>query len=278
MRDLIKQAKLAAFDLAQLDGETKNKILSDFALALKQNKQEILQANQKDQHQAKKMIQAGTLTAALFSRLQLNEAKFDQLVNYPLTVKELADPTGKITYQMQLDDELKITKYTEPIGLIAAIFESRPEVVVQISSLAIKSGNGLILKGGSEAQHTNLLLSKIAKAVLEPYNLFEAIVLLQTRLEIDQMLQFSDYIDLIIPRGSNKFVKYIQQNTAIPVLGHAEGICHLYVDGEADLAQALPVVIDAKIDYPSACNSLDTLLLAEPIAEQFMSDFIPPSG
>src|SRR3989338_2447909 len=170
-----------------------------------------------------------------------------------------------------METNLMLEKITVPIGIIGAIFEARPDALVQISALCIKSGNAVILKGGSEANNTNKLLVSIIKSSLNKAKIpQDAVSLIETREQVNELLKMDDYISLLIPRGSNKFVKYIQENTKIPVLGHSEGICHIYVDKDADIGKAMGICFDAKCQYPAACNSMETLLVHKGIAKRLL--------
>ncbi|MBL0691069.1 MAG: glutamate-5-semialdehyde dehydrogenase [SAR324 cluster bacterium] len=274
MLNQVKLVKKASLSLAYTKTADKNNLLALIAKNLAKNKQKIIKANLIDQAKAKHLLNSGELTKPLLERLILNDEKIAQLSNYCEAVANLADPAAKVLSKTMLDDGLVLTKITEPFGVIASIFESRPEVVVQVASLALKSGNGVILKGGSEAKHTNQCLSQIIKESLANYNLADALVLIETRGQVSEILAMEEHIDLIIPRGSNQFVKYIQDNTRIPVMGHSGGVCHVYVAANANLAEALNIVIDSKTDYPSACNAVETLLLDEKIAKDFLAKFL----
>ena len=190
--------------------------------------------------------------------------RIKDLVNLP-------DPVGSIQINRELDQGLVLQRVTCPLGVLGIIFEARPEALIQITSLAIKSGNGVILKGGKEAFNSCQALVKIIHQALSKTNVSaDAVQLLTSREEIKQLLGLDQYVDLIIPRGSNAFVQFVQDNTRIPVLGHADGICHLYVDSQVDLEQAVEIAVDAKTHYPSACNAIETLLIHEEIASRFL--------
>jgi len=270
MNNLIAQLKLAkeaALRLASIGEKAKNSALIYLESSIKENKKEIIRENKKDVEKA----EADNLNESLIERLILNEKKLNEIIRMIKIVKSLEDPTGKITEKTELDENLVLEKITVPIGLIGAIFESRPDATIQISSLCIKSGNAVILKGGSEAINTNKILVKLIKDSLKKANISEeAVQLIETREEVREILKLHDYIDLIIPRGSNKFVKYIQENTKIPVLGHSEGICHVYVDKDADISKAVNICFDAKCQYPAVCNAMETLLVHKDIADKFL--------
>jgi glutamate-5-semialdehyde dehydrogenase len=186
-------------------------------------------------------------------------------------VKKLPDPLGHIQIHRELDEGLILKRITCPLGVLGIIFEARPEALIQITSLAIKSGNGVILKGGKEATRSCQMLVKVIKQGLANTKVNpDAVQLLTTREEIRALLELDEYVDLIIPRGGNAFVRYVQENTRIPVLGHADGICHLYIDKAAEIEKAIEIAVDAKIQYPAACNAIETLLVHQDIAPQFL--------
>jgi glutamate-5-semialdehyde dehydrogenase len=239
---------------------------------LEKNSKEILEANSADYSSAEKK----GISSALLSRLKLSKAKLNSGIEGVRKVGELADPVNQVQIKRELSNGLILERKTVPIGVLGVIFESRPDAVMQISSLAIRSGNGVMLKGGSEASLTN---TAIVKALQEGLNALgfdkNSICLLTSRKDSMAMLNLEKYINLIIPRGSNELVKFIQENTRIPVLGHADGICHLYVDNEANLEMALSVALDSKIQYPAACNAIETLLIHKDIAPAFLEKAIP---
>lgn len=261
-----KKAKEASIILASAKTEIKNKALENIARAIKENKNRILKENKKDADKAKK-----SLSEPLIKRLILNNEKINEIIGMVKGVIKLQDPVGKITEAIELDHGLNLSKVTVPIGLIGAIFESRPDAAVQISSLCIKSGNAVILKPGSESINTNKLLVKLIKGSLKKAGIpEESVQLIETRLQVKELLKLHGFIDLLVARGSGKFVKYIQENTKIPVLGHSEGICHVYVDKDADIKKAADICYDAKCQYPAACNAMETLLVHKSIANKFL--------
>lgn len=272
LEKLARSTKEACWKLASIDTETKNNVLHKVADELEKNYDKIQAANQKDLIEAEKLVQAGQLSNALYKRLALTESKFREMVQGVRDVSKLEDPVGKVQLETEVDDGLILKRISCPIGVIGVIFESRPDVVVQISSLAIKSANAVILKGGSEAINTNIELVNIIKSVLRQFDNFpeDAISLITTREEVKSMLALDEYIDLIIPRGSNDFVKYIQNNTRIPVLGHADGICHIYIDKNINQHLAEKVCLDSKTDYPSACNAVETILVHKDAAASYL--------
>ena len=272
---ILEQAKLAkeaSIILASASTKLKNRALEKMASVVEKNKDLILKENKKDLDNGKKLVKEGKLTEALLYRLKLDENKIKEIVNGIKGVIKLDDPVGKTLSAIELDKHLELYKVTVPIGVIGAIFESRPDVVPQISSLCLKSGNAVILKGGSEALNSNRILAKILSQAAESIEGIPKgiIQLIETREEVKEMLKMEDYIDLLVPRGSNNFVKFIKDNTRIPVLGHSDGICHVYVDKDADLKKALQICFDAKCQYPAVCNAMETLLVNEEIAKEFL--------
>ncbi|OLD97624.1 MAG: glutamate-5-semialdehyde dehydrogenase [Cyanobacteria bacterium 13_1_40CM_2_61_4] len=275
--ELARRAKAAARQLAAVPGERRNAALKAAAYAIEECKSDIINANQRDCDDAIRAVKAGRMSQALFERLQLTERGIAQMATGVRKVASLADPLGRKLAVTELDDGLTLSKESCPLGVIGIIFEARPEIVPQIAALALKSGNALILKGGVEAVNSNRALTSIWRHALAPF--FEipadAINLLYTRAEVDELLSLADDIDLIIPRGSREFVRYVAEHSKIPVLGHGEGICHVYVDCAADPHQALEIALDSKVQYPAACNSMETLLVHEEIAPLFLPNMIP---
>lgn len=263
---LALQTREAASQLAVLSTADKNQAIEAIAQALTAASAEILAANAADCQAA-----AGGIPQPLYNRLKLDAAKLKSAIAGVRDVGKLPDPVGVRQIHRQLDDGLILKRITCPLGVLGVIFESRPDAAIQISSLAIKSGNGVILKGGQEAIRSCEAIVQAIHRGLAQTNIDPAVVqLLTTREEIQTLLQLDRYVDLIIPRGSNSFVRFVQENTCIPVLGHAEGICHLYVDQAADLAQAVEIGVDAKTHYPAACNAIETLLVHQAIAPTFL--------
>lgn len=258
-------AKNASKKLAFLSCEIKNKALLNIAEALENNREAIFNANKQDLLEAETLVNQGKLSRSTFNRLKLDENKMRDMIQGVVDIYELEDPVGKILLQRELDTGLVLTKKSCPIGVLGIIFEARPDVITQISALAIKSSNAVILKGGKESINTNKTIMEVILQALKKTEGFPEHVLTQvfSRDDVAEMLKQDKYIDLIIPRGGNSLVKFIKENTKIPVLGHADGICHIFVDETADLEKAKRIVIDAKTQYPSACNSVETLLIHE---------------
>lgn len=266
-----RRAKAASTALGRLSAEDRNHALCLIAREITSQAEEILAANTKDLERARPLVEAGEMPESLYRRLQLNQSKLNDMTAGINQVAALEDPLGKVTLATQLDERLKLYRISCPIGVIGAIFESRPDALTQISSLCLKSGNAVVLKGGSEAQESNrALFAIIQSAAASAGAPAEAYVLLDSREDVNALLKAEGFVDLLVPRGSNAFVRYIQNNTHIPVLGHAEGICHIYVDKSADLNKAMEITLDAKLQYPAACNAVETLLLHEAIAHAFL--------
>ncbi|NQE53271.1 Gamma-glutamyl phosphate reductase [ANME-1 cluster archaeon GoMg3.2] len=267
-----KSAKEAALILANATTADKDKALLRIADSIDRNRVQIQAANEKDIADALRLTEAGKMSKSLLDRLKLNDSKLDELIKSVRDVAKLDDPVGKTISAIELDTDLELYQVSCPIGVIGAIFESRPDVLVQISSLCLKTGNAVMLKGGSEARHSNeALFAIVAKASSEGDQIPEGwIQLLETREDVSAMLKLNEYIDLLVPRGSDQFVRYIQDNTSIMVLGHSEGVCHVYVDRDADQEMALDVCFDSKVQYPAVCNAAETLLVDTAIAAEFI--------
>ncbi len=267
-----EKVRLASIKISQTENQNRIKALNFMADNLEKNSKEILEANNADYLNAEKK----GISRALLSRLKLSKSKLNSGIEGVRKVGDLADPVNQVQIKRELSKGLILERKTVPIGVLGVIFESRPDAVMQISSLAIRSGNGVILKGGSEANLTNTSIVKALQEGLSESGLDKnAICLLTSRKDSMAMLNLEKYINLIIPRGSNELVKFIQENTRIPVLGHADGICHLFIDIEANLEMALSVALDSKIQYPAACNAIETLLVHKDIAPAFLEKAIP---
>ena len=263
IKDIAKAAKEASLELLGASEELKNSALKKVKENIEKNKDEIFVANKKDLDEAKSLVDSGEITSSTYARLKLDENKMRDMLKGIEDVISLQDPVNKVFWTKELDEGLILKKVSCPIGVIGVIFEARPDVISQIASLAIKSGNAVILKGGKESNNTNAAIAKVINEALNTVENFpkNAINLVFSRDDIKALLELDEYVDLIIPRGSNKLVKYIQENTKIPVLGHASGICHIFVDESAKVDLAKKVCVDAKIQYPSACNAVETILV-----------------
>jgi glutamate-5-semialdehyde dehydrogenase len=287
-----QMAKAASIQMAAVKTNVKNRALAQIARTLKRNSDKIVSANKKDLEEAQK----NNLSAPLLKRLKFDENKLTETIAGVKSLIKLDDPVGKILSATELDQGLELYKVSCPIGVIGIIFEFRPDALVQISTLCLKSGNAVLLKGGSEAANTNRTLAEIIAAAGDPSSSKDFrlrqdfggrdggqdaeagkaslpkgwLQLLETRQEVAEMLALDEYVDLIIPRGSNEFVRYIMDNTNIPVLGHAEGICHVYIDKDADFDMAVKIVVDSKCQYAAVCNAAETLLVDAKIANKFL--------
>ena len=262
-----RAAKAASIRLAAAKTDAKNKALQAVAEALAAEREAIFAANREDLQAS----EANNLSAPLLKRLKFDEKKIAEVIAGIKSLIELPDPVGKTLAATELDHGLELFKVSCPIGVIGVIFESRPDALVQISTLCLKSGNAVLLKGGSEAAHTNRVLASVIREASERSGMPQGwLQLLETREDVNHMLKLDAFIDLIIPRGSNEFVRFIMDHSRIPVLGHADGICHVFVDADADLDMAVRIAVDAKCQYVAVCNALETLLVHEAIAADFL--------
>jgi len=266
-KDQLKRTRASAIKLSQLSTEKKNQILADFADLIEKNQKNLIDANIRDCKKSK-----GKISQALLNRLVLSSDKFPQIVQGIRDVVGLDDPSGKIYWRKELDEDLILTKQSVPIGVLAIVFESRPDVIPQILSLALKSGNAVLLKGGSEAIETNRAFMEIIQQLNKHHPILSPdwAVLLKSRGDFNSLLNHPKYIDLVIPRGSNELVQKIMNESRIPVLGHADGVCHLYLDETANIDQAASIILDSKTQYPSACNSLETLLIDKRVSNSII--------
>ena len=265
--DKASEAKNASFLLAALPRDVKDRALAAVAQALRSRRSEIEAANAADMRRAE---EAG-VAAPLVKRLDFSGSKVEQSAVGVQSVAALEDPTGRTLAARELDAGLELYQVTVPLGVVGMVFESRPDALVQISSLCLKSGNAVLLKGGTEAAETNRMLFEIiVKATADAGMPDGWIALLESREDVRAMLALSDSIDLIIPRGSNEFVRFIMDNTSIPVLGHADGVCHVYVDRSADVQQAVAIAADSKTQYVAVCNAAETLLVHADVAQAFL--------
>ncbi len=275
--EIARRAKAASRSLAVLPVNRRNEVLLANADAIEERGAEILLANKLDCQTAEQEVERGRMSPAMFERLRTSERGIKQMAAGVRSVAALDDPLGRNLAVTELDDDLTLYKVTCPLGVVGIIFESRPDVIPQVAALALKSGNAVLMKGGAEAARTNttlvsIWLETIAKFPDVPAG---ALHLLNTREDVGEMLLRCDEIDLIIPRGSREFVRYVAEHSRVPVLGHGEGICHVYIDRAADLNKALAIALDSKTQYPAACNALETLLLHEAIADKFLTAMLP---
>ncbi len=267
VRTMAQDARKAARQLAAVTLEKRNAALFAIADGIGVHMEELLAVNAQDVAQATEE----KLSAPLLSRLKLTETKCQRMMEGLRALALLPDPLGHVQYAKELSPGLNLYRVACPIGVVGVIFESRPDALVQISSLCLKSGNAVLLKGGREALRTNAVLTRIICEATEAVGIPAGwCALLQSREDVGEMLKLHEYIDLVIPRGSNAFVHYIMQNSEIPVLGHAEGLCHVYVDEKCDLELAVKVAVDSKTQNLSVCNAAETLLVHRAVAATFL--------
>lgn len=269
---LAERARAASRAIAKLSADQRNGVLLAAAQAVENGASRILEANARDCGAAEEAVAAGKMTPAMLARLRVTERGIAQMAKQVREVAALSDPLGKRLAATELDYGLVLIKESCPLGVLGVIFESRPDVVPQLASLGLKSGNAVIMKGGSEAAATNEILVGIwRESLAQSTNVpVESITLLQTRADVLDLLSQDQNVDLIIPRGSYELVQYVMQHSRIPVLGHGEGICHVYVDRAADIDKAVAISYDAKVQYPAVCNSAETLLVHQDIAREFL--------
>lgn len=274
--EVARRAKAASRVLAVLPAARRDEVLLAAARLIEEREAEILSANELDCRAASLDVEKGRMTRSMFERLQTSERGVKQMATGIREVAALPDPLGRELAVTELDDGLTLYKLTCPLGVVGVVFESRPDVIPQVAALALKSGNALLLKGGAEAAHTNETLASIWRDALRSFEDVptDALNLLHTREDVGLMLKRDREIDLLIPRGSKEFVRYVAEHSRIPVLGHGEGICHVYVDRAADLKKAREIAFDAKVQYPAACNAAETLLVHEEVAREFMPGMV----
>jgi glutamate-5-semialdehyde dehydrogenase len=269
--ELAREARAASHVLSTLPTAVKDDAVEWIAVALERHFASILAANAEDVARGKEMVARGEMTESLYQRLVLNKDKLKDMIAGVRAVKKLEDPAGRVIDRTVLDDGLVLDKVTCPLGLLAIIFEARPDAITQISALAIKSGNGVILKGGAEVERTmRAVLVAIHEGLFEANVPVAAVSAVYGRDAVATLLKQEDLIDLVIPRGSNALVQAIQRSTQIPVLGHADGVCHVYVDEAADEKMAVAVAVDSKVQYPAVCNAAETVLVHRGIAAEFL--------
>ena len=270
--EIASRARAASRVLARLSNERRNEILAAAAEAIERDRAKILEANAQDCRAAEPAVAAGKMSTAMFARLRINEQGIKELASRVRDVARLPDPLHRQLSSTELDEGLVLSKESCPLGVIGIVFESRPDVVPQVASLALKSGNGIILKGGSEAACTNEALVEIwcdclARFAEVPQ---DSICLLHTRADVMELLALDRDVDLIIPRGSRELVEFVAGHSRIPVLGHGEGVCHVYVDRAANIEKGVRITFDSKVQYPAACNAAETLLVHRDVAGDFL--------
>ena len=270
--ELSMRARVASRQLAKLSNDCRNEILTKAAKTIEENAQRILDSNALDCRAAQPAVAAGKMSSSMFARLRLIPRSIEEMATRVRDVARLPDPLGRRLAATELDENLVLYKETCPLGVIGIVFESRPDVVPQVAALALKSANALILKGGTEAFHTNRTLVDIWRHALESFTSvpIEAVEFLHTRDDVLELLTLNQDVDVIIPRGSRELVDFVSRHSRIPVLGHGEGVCHVYVDRAADVEKAVKITLDSKTQYPTACNAVETLLVHQEIAAEFL--------
>ncbi|WP_029072747.1 glutamate-5-semialdehyde dehydrogenase [Kandleria vitulina] len=267
VKEIAKAMKKDAPQLASTQVEERNKALEMIKSSLEEHKEDIFKANKEDL----KYADENGVTLAVKKRLKFDENKLHDVIAGIDQLISLNDPLHKILLKRELDQDLVLTRISVPIGVIGVIFEARPDALVQISTLCIKSGNCAILKGGKETANTNKALFTLIKEAAIKAGLPEnCLAQAEAHSEIDELLKCEKDVDLLIPRGSNAFVQYIMNNTKIPVMGHADGICHIYVDKDYDINKIVPIIIDAKTQYTAACNAVETILVNRSVAKEVL--------
>ncbi len=269
MQTFLKHAKSASRIIATLDPKTKNDVLADMADTLESQSERIIFENQKDLEDAKK----NNLSSAMVDRLLLNSKRIAEMAKAIREIASLKEPVGRVLEGWVVPSGIKIEKVTIPIGVIGIIYESRPNVTSDTAALCFKSGNTCVLKGGKEAFHSNAIIASLLQEVLEKHNLPKEIISLlpdASREGVAQLIKMDKYVDLIIPRGGEALIRFVSENATVPVVKHDKGVCHTYVDKDANLEKAIEIVLNAKCQRPSACNSLETLLVHEAIAKDFL--------
>jgi glutamate-5-semialdehyde dehydrogenase len=268
-------AKAASRILARLDSNVKNEVLQLMAAGLEQCSEGLLGENQQDVQSARQRVSAGLLSSAALERLTLNADKLSQMAVGIRAVAALEDPVARILLRSELDDNLELKKITCPFGVVAAIVEARPDAVAQLSALALKSGNALMIKAGEEISRTTDAMLAVFRNALETTHIpIHAITNVQGREAVHELLGLREYVDLVIPRGGAELVRFVSSNTTIPVLGHSDGVCHIYVEASADQEMAIALILDSKIQAPSTCNAVETVLLDQAIANDFVPQLV----
>ena len=269
MEEILKNVKEASRVVATLDGEIKRKVLREMAQKLEENSKEIIEANKKDLEYAKE----ANLNSALIDRLLLNEKRVKAMADALRDIAKLKDPVGRIIDGWKIDNGLTIQKVKIPIGVIGIIYESRPNVTSDAAGLCFMSGNACILKGGKEAYHSNTVIIEVLRYVLEKNNLpVDAVSILPdySRSGVEWLIKQDKYVDLIIPRGGEKLIKFVSENSKVPVVKHDKGLCHVYVHKDANLDKAVKIAVNAKVQRPGVCNAMETLLVDRNIAGEFL--------
>ncbi len=269
MKDFLRKAKASTQVIATLDGKTKNRILNEMADALLENASSIVSENEKDMTAGKE----NALDSALLDRLLLDENRVSAIAQSLREIAGLKEPVGRVLEGWVTDDNLRIEKVSVPIGVVGVIYESRPNVTSDVAALCFKSGNVAILKGGKEAEHSNIAIAKVLQGVLSKNNLpTELISLLpdSSREGVAKLIKEDTYVDLIVPRGGEGLIRYISQNSSVPVVKHDKGLCHTYIHVNANLNKAIEIAINAKCQRPGVCNAMETLLVDKAVAKEIL--------
>lgn len=272
MEQFLEQAKSASRVLATMSGSDRNRILREMAEALRANTMSILEANAIDMRNA----QTSNISSSMKERLMLDEKRIEAMAVAIEEIAALKDPVGRILDGWVTEAGLKIEKVSIPIGVIGIIYESRPNVTSDTAALCFKSSNGCVLKGGKEAELSNAIIAEVLQAVLERNNLPKELIALlpdATREGVAKLIKMDKYVDLIVPRGGEALIQFVSQNASVPVVKHDKGQCHLYVDKDAKIDDALRIAVNAKVQRPSACNSIETLLIDSAIADAVLPLF-----
>jgi glutamate-5-semialdehyde dehydrogenase len=264
----VKHARASALKMANSSNQARNGAILAIAEEIDKTRRSIVDANTKDVQDAARE----GLTNPTMKRLKLDDSKIDEMIRCLKSISELEDPINRTLLATEMDRGLELYKVTCPIGVICAIFESRPDALIQISGLCLKSANAVILKGGTEATRTNRTLVELTRKRIRQFEQIpeDSIQLIETRGDVERLLRLDEYVDLVLPRGSSSFVNFVKENSRIPVLGHAEGICHEYVDADADLDMATEICYDAKVQHPAVCNAMNALLVHKDVAGNFL--------
>lgn len=266
---LATDAKQASQNLAELSPQQKDRVLKQIASQIKKESHKIIRANEKDLRTAQQM----KLSEAMIDRLMLDNKRIDHMVKAVFGVAKLKDPVGQVLNIWKRPNGLRISKVTVPLGVILIIYESRPNVTSECASLCFKSGNAVILRGGREAFHSNRAIVEIYQKVLKRHHIPESAVSLVPMLDreaIDELLKLDEFINLVIPRGGEALIRRVAEHARMPVIKHYKGICHVYVDRDADLNMALQIAYNAKLQRTGVCNAMETLLVHENVAKKFL--------
>ena len=276
LHEAAASAKQASRELARLETDAKDAVLEQAARVLEESIEVLLDANRLDLQETQCDAAPRSFSSAALSRMTLTPDKIQQMATSVRGVAALKDPVGQVLLSAELDDGLELRRITCPFGVIAAVVEARPDAVVQLSALAFKSGNALMIKAGAEIGRTTKTLVDLLKGVFESHARVpvEAVTNIRTREELHELLALSEYIDLVVPRGGAALVRFVSANTRIPVLGHADGVCHIYVDAAADLNMAFSVILDSKVQAPATCNAVETVLVDRAVAGDFVPELV----